>query len=143
MTPPFVIGWRERADFVDWDIAGVRVKIDTGARTSAIDADVLELRPNSAGGSTVVFAFRRGRRRPGNAKVIESPLVGTTRVRSSNGDAVERYLIATTIRLGPVQRQIHLSIADRGRMLVPVILGRTALANDFLVDVSRKYVWVA
>ena len=35
---PLTIGWKERVDFPDWGIKRLRVKMDTGARTSALDA---------------------------------------------------------------------------------------------------------
>mgnify|MGYP002625432361 FL=1 len=36
------IGWRERVDLPDWGLRRVRAKIDTGARTSAIDVAQIE-----------------------------------------------------------------------------------------------------
>src|SRR4051794_9632045 len=41
---PLVIGWKERIDFPDWKLRRVKVKIDTGARTSAVGAVYYELR---------------------------------------------------------------------------------------------------
>ena len=60
-------------------------------------------------------------------------------VRNTSGQTEQRPLIETTIRLGPVCKRIHLTVTDRSRMIFPVILGRTALTGDFVVDVSRHY----
>ena len=98
MNSPVVIGWRERVDFLDWGIRGARVKIDTGARTAAIDAIIHDVKLRADGKSTIVLGV--GRRPAGKIKIVEAPLLGTTRVRSTFGESAERYLIETTIRLG-------------------------------------------
>ena len=41
---PWTIGWKEYVDFVGWNIRHVKVKIDTGARTSAVDVASYDLR---------------------------------------------------------------------------------------------------
>ncbi len=140
MQLPLVIGRRERVDFPEWEVFRARVKIDTGARTSAIDAAIRELRANPDGSRTVVLDLAMSRRPTANVKRIEALLVKTVRVRCSSGETTERFVIETSMRLGPVCKRVRFTIADRRRMLVPVILGRSALAGDFLVDVSRKYI---
>jgi hypothetical protein len=140
MQTPLVIGWKERVDFPDWGVTHVRVKMDSGARTSAIDAIVREVRDNPDGSRTAVLLIAFYRRKPGKFRVVEAPLVRTSRVRHTGGELCERHVVATRVQIGPVTKTIHLSVADRGRMLSPVLLGRKALAGDFLIDVGRKYV---
>jgi hypothetical protein len=48
-------------------------------------------------------------------------------------------VVETQIRLGPITKTIRLTITHRTGMRFPLILGRLALAGDFVVDVSRKY----
>jgi hypothetical protein len=139
MPEPLVIGWKERIDFPDWGVERVRAKMDSGARTSAIDAVIREIREAQNGSRIAVLVVAFFRRKAVKVRMVEAPLVKTSRVRHTGGDVAERHVIETTIRLGPVTKKIHLSVADRGRMLVPVLLGRLALAGDFLVDVGRKY----
>ena len=45
----------------------------------------------------------------------------------------------TQVRLGPLTKVIRLTVTNRAQMRFPIILGRQALAGDFIVDVSRKY----
>ncbi len=140
MSEPLVIGWRERAAFPEWNIGQTRVKMDTGARTSAINAIVREMKITNDGQRTVVLEIGLFRNKMPHQRLVEAPVVKTTRVRSSNGQIMERIVVETTIKLGKVVKRIQLSITDRHEMLVPIILGRTALAGDFLIDVNRKYV---
>ena len=61
-------------------------------------------------------------------------------MRSSTGHYTVRCFVKTRIRLGPVEKEIELSLVSRERMLYRMLLGRRALARDFLVDVSRRRV---
>jgi hypothetical protein len=131
-----VIGWREPVALPDWGIASIKTKIDTGARTSAIHVDRIE---SSAGGLVrfdVITSVRRDaqgrrliRRRP-----VEAAVVRTARVRNSAGVCEDRIVVATMLRVGPVERPIELGLVCRRRMLCRMLLGRKALEHGFLID---------
>jgi hypothetical protein len=80
------------------------------------------------------------RRHPDSQVRLQVPVLGTVVVCNSSGQREWRPLIETRIRLGPLTKSIRLTVTNRSQMRFPVILGRQALAGDFLVDVSRKYV---
>ena len=61
-------------------------------------------------------------------------------VRSSTGEATHRIFVSTTVCIGPVRKEVELSLVDRGRMLHRMLLGRTALSGPFLIDVDRRMV---
>ena len=134
---PLTIGWREYVSFPGWGLRGVRAKSDTGARSSAIDvANVEEL-----GEGRVRFQVtisRVGRRR---FKTVEADVARRTKVRSSFGHARDRVLVRVPVQIGPVVKEIELGLVCRKRMLCRVLLGRTALRDDFLVDSSRAYLF--
>lgn len=132
---PHLIGWREIVAFPDWDIEGVEAKIDTGARTSAIHVeDVVKL-----GRGRVRFHLVTSRRSPFKHVPVTAELVRLSRVRSSTGHAQERYVVATTIRIGSIRRNIELSLVGRHKMLCRMLLGRTAL-RGFVIDPHKKFV---
>jgi len=137
---PVVIGWRERIDLPDWGIRRTRAKIDTGARTSSIDAEVLDLKTLDNGTTMALLGLRLCRSEPLKIMRVNMPVLKTARVRNTNCGAEDRLVVETTMQLGSVTRLIQLTLADRGQMLVPIILGRSALMNDFVVDASRKYI---
>ncbi|OAI48113.1 hypothetical protein AYO44_07945 [Planctomycetaceae bacterium SCGC AG-212-F19] len=136
---PVVIGWKERMDFPDWGIRRVKVKIDTGARTSALDVTSYELRTVAGRGLIAELRVALHRRRPHRVKIIEVPVLKMIVVSNSSGMREQRPLIETTVRLGPITKSVRLTVTNRAGMRFPVILGRKALEDDFLVDVSRKY----
>jgi hypothetical protein len=135
-----MIGWKEYVDFPDWDIRRVKAKIDTGARTSALDVRGYELRQEPDGSMVAELKLALNRKRPAKLRVVEVPVLAMVTVRSSSGLPEERPLIETTLRLGSVFKRVRLTVTDRSRMRFPVILGRKALEQDFVVNVSQKYI---
>jgi hypothetical protein len=138
---PVLIGWKEFADFPEWGLRRVKVKVDTGARTSALGAAEFRLLPAEDGpGELVELRLRLFRRRPDVITEFRLPVVRRVRVRNSGGQAEERPVIETLLVLGPVRKRVALTVTCRPRMLVPILLGRAALADDFRVDPGRKFV---
>jgi hypothetical protein len=138
---PLVIGWREYVAFPEWNVRRVKVKVDTGARTSALDVAGYELLHEDGQGLLAELRVVLNRKKPHQLKLIRVPVLGMIGVRNSTGTRQERPLIETTIQLGPVVKRVRLTITDRARMRFRMILGRKALEHDFLVDVSRQYLF--
>ena len=137
--PPFRIGWKEVVDFPEWELRGIKVKIDTGARTSALDVNEYELRPTGDGGVIAELRLALNRRYPDRLTMVRTPVLMMVTVCNSSGVREERPLIETSLRLGPVTKRVQLTIANRACMRFPMILGRKALEGDFVIDVSQKY----
>jgi hypothetical protein len=138
---PLLIGWKEFADFPEWCLRRVKVKVDTGARTSALGADDFRVRPAADGtGELIEMRLRLYRYRPHLVTEFHLPVVRRVRVRNSGGQVEERPVIETLLALGPVRKRVTFTVTRRPHMLVPVLLGRAALADDFLVDPGRKFI---
>ena len=131
-----ILGWREHIDFPEWHLRGIIAKLDTGARSGAIDVSEIEELP----GDRVRFAIRLKRRSGEASKHLEAPISRRTRVRSAFGHARDRLFIMTTVQIGPVIRRVELGLVCRRKMLCRVLLGRMVLDSDFLVDSGRRYV---
>jgi len=132
---PIVIGWREYIALPDWGIDRLKVKVDTGARTSAIDVMHLE----EIGNDWVRFDVVVARKPEPVIVTAEAHIIRRTRVRSSFGQAHERLAVETTLRLGPVEKTIELGLVNRTNMLCRMLLGRKALDGDFIVDPQHRY----
>jgi hypothetical protein len=138
LSRPVVIGWKEHADFPEWGVRRVKVKIDTGARTSALGVSSYQLHHEKAGMvAEVQLALKR--KFPNRIKVVRVPVLSLVMVRNTGGSLEQRPLVETTLRMGPITKRVQFTLADRGRMRFPMILGRKALEGDFTVDVARKY----
>jgi hypothetical protein len=130
-----VIGWRERVDFPDWGLKRIRAKIDTGARTSAIDVARIENLPDGRIRFEVVSKTSPVRR----TRWVEATPVRTSVVKPSRGETQQRHVCRTRIRIGQLERDIEVSLVCRSGMLCRMLLGRTALAGAVLVNPADKY----
>lgn len=135
---PLVIGWKERVDFVDWGIHRVKTKIDTGARTSALGVESYRICDDN-GTRVAELRLALFRRHPERKVVVRVPVLKMVRVCNSGGCREERPLVEARVRIGPIVKAVHFTITRRDGMICPMILGRSALNGDFVVDVSRKY----
>ena len=91
------------------------------------------------GSGRVRFDVRLSRNRKEHRVTVEAPIARRGRVRPSSGELEARIFVAVKLRIGPVEREIELSLVDRGRMIFRMLIGRRALAQAFLVDPSRRY----
>lgn len=137
---PLVIGWKEYVALPDLRIRRVRAKIDTGARTSALDVLRYELYDDPRAGRMVRLSLGLNRAKAGKGRVVCVPVLRMVVVRNTGGVCEQRPLIETTLQLGPVEKPIFLTVTNRAVMRFRMILGRKALEGDFVVDVGRKFV---
>lgn len=140
VTVPLMIGWKEYVAFPEWNLRRHRVKIDTGAYSSALDTAGYELldRP---GGTLARIRLVLSRRHKERVRVVEAPVLQFTRVTSTSGACEERPVVTALIRLGPIEKRIRLTLANRPALRHRMLLGREALSGTFIVDVARKYLW--
>ena len=135
-TPEYpIVGWRERVALPDWGIRNIRAKIDTGARTSAIDVAEIEELEDGRIRFEVVTRTEPERK----TRWIEAEPVREAKIKPSHGVAQKRYVCSTTLKMGEVEREIEISLVCRKNMMCRMLVGRTALSGAVLVDPSRKY----
>lgn len=127
------IGWTEFVDLPEWGIEGLKAKIDTGARTSALHVTDLEPVDSEHVRFHVVLSRDHNRQVAVRARVVKY-----ARVRSSSGHYTRRCFVETPVKIGPVVKPIEISLVCRQKMLFRMILGRKALEHDFTVDVGHR-----
>lgn len=135
-----LVGWKEYLDLPELGVFRLKAKVDTGARTSTLHVDHLEVLDVFPDGSEwVEISLRPDRRRPEHQVTTRVKVLRRLRVTDSGGHPEVRPVIETEMVLGPVRKRILLTLADRSGMLFRMILGRKALEDDFHVDVASKY----
>jgi hypothetical protein len=140
-TPPegaLVIGWREWIALPDLEIAAIKVKTDTGARTSAMHADAIE-RFASRGRTMLTFVVHPLQRDRGHEVRCEAEMIDERLVRSSHGDQQLRPVICTSVEVLGVRWDIEITLTRRDVMGFRMLLGREAMRGHILVDPGRSY----
>ncbi|MEQ9454322.1 MAG: RimK/LysX family protein [Phycisphaeraceae bacterium] len=129
------IGWRERVALPAWGVRSLRAKIDTGARTSAIDVpEIIEL-PDGRVRFEIVLRISPDR----ITRWVEAEVARTSVVKPSSGEKQERLVCRTPLRLAGREHEIEISLVCRRGMLCRMLIGRTAIAGYYAVDAASKY----
>ena len=136
-----IIGWLERIDLPELGIFALKAKIDTGARTSALH--VTKVRPfQKSDGSEWLELHIPATESDGSEQdmVCEMPSFGKRSVKSSSGHLDERYVLTSRLKLAAFEEVIEITLTNRMSMRYSMLLGRSALRNNFLIDPSRSYI---
>ena len=131
-----IIGWSEYVDFPDWGISGLKAKVDTGARTSALHVEDLKRLKNGRVKFDVILSKKRTHKRVH----VRANVVKWGRVRSSTGEYLVRCFVKTRIRIGHIEKEIEVTLVSRQKMVFRMLVGRKALEDDFLIDVTKRSV---
>ncbi len=131
------IGWREMVGLPELGIPSLRAKIDTGARTSALHANDIELVQRD-GAPWVEFHIPlagASRHKRCAARFLEH-----RQIKNTSGIAETRLVVQTTLVIGHRHWHIEVSLADRENMEFELILGRTAIKRHrLLVNPGRSF----
>jgi len=136
--PKVVVGWREWIALPGLGISAIKVKIDTGARSSSLHAFDLESFERD-GAPWVRFVVHPLQRDCETTIHAEAPVLEFRHVRSSSGHITHRPVIRVDIELDKRRWPIELTLASRDEMGFRMLLGREAVRGRFVVDPGRSY----
>jgi hypothetical protein len=133
-----IIGWREWVSLPELAIPAIKVKVDTGARSSSLHAfDVTTF--TRRGKQILQFRVHPFQRDTARTVTATAPLLEYRRVRSSSGHATLRPVILTAVEWRGRRWTIELTLASRDQMGFRMLLGRAAIREQFVVDPGRSY----
>ncbi|SBN64616.1 Uncharacterized conserved protein [Curtobacterium sp. 9128] len=132
---PIVSGWREWAALPDLDIPWIKVKLDTGARTSALHAFDLEELP----GDRVRFSVHPWQDSDADPQTVECDVHDRRVIRSSSGHTQERIVVRMAIELAGRSVDAEVTLSNRDQMGFRMLIGREALRQGFVVDPARSF----
>ena len=137
MSERVTVGWREFLSLPDLGLPRIRVKVDSGARSSALHA--VNVERYSVGGAPWVRFDTQPNRRSDDSFVCEAPLVEDRWITDSGGHRDFRPVVLTTVEMAGMHWPAEVSLGSRATMKFRMLLGRTAMAGRLLVDPAGSF----
>ncbi|MEO0818443.1 MAG: 30S ribosomal protein S6--L-glutamate ligase [Pseudomonadota bacterium] len=138
MTDAFKLGWEEWLSLPELGLPAIKAKVDTGARTSALHASVIEpFGPPET--PQVRFLIQPNPDDPSLEVTCSAPVVDRRNVTSSNGETELRYVIGAKVEMGGREWDLEVTLTNRENMSYRMLLGRTAIVDDMVVDPNQSF----
>ncbi|MES3006983.1 MAG: 30S ribosomal protein S6--L-glutamate ligase [Pseudomonadota bacterium] len=133
-----IVGSEEWCSLPQLSIPAIKVRVDSGAKTSALHAFNIKgfKRSDTDWVSFEVHPLQ------GNRSTIvrcEAEVVDKRVVKSSSGVTEKRYVIRTALLLGEQTWDIELTLTNRDSMGFRMLLGREAMVGRILVDPATGF----
>ena len=139
-TKKAVIGSSEWCALPQLDLPAIKIKIDTGAKTSALHADEVEV-IEKEDGTYLRFSVHPIQRNQTVTRICEAKAIDFRYITSSNGSREKRYVIRTDFKIGNFCFTSDVTLTTRYGMKYRMLLGKEALIQGgFLVDVTKDFV---
>ncbi|SDG71930.1 Uncharacterized conserved protein [Pseudomonas benzenivorans] len=137
-SQPKVFGWVEEGLLLPEKVS-VKIKLDTGALTSSLDAKDIE-RFKKDGEKWVRFSVTLKDSDTGKltSTTFERRIERNIKVRGAGG-AERRPVVLMKMCIGNQVYNEQFSLNNRGKMVYPVLIGRRTLENLGAVDVSKTF----
>jgi hypothetical protein len=132
------LGWREWAALPDLGLPAIKVKVDTGARTSALHAYYTE-KYQLDSVDMVKFLIHPIQRNFDFHVECHAPLIDFREVSDSGGHREMRYVIKTSIVIGNSNWPIEITLTNRDNMRFRMLLGRRAMEARAVIEPGASY----
>lgn len=133
-----IIGSLETIQLPELGITDLQVRVDTGAASSSLHVDNLEKFKRS-GRPWVRFDLHPDLYNTEEIIRCEAPIHDIRRIKSSNGESQQRYVIRTPIELAGQTWLIDITLTDRSDMTYLMLFGREGMCDKVLVDPSQTF----
>ncbi|GGG41143.1 alpha-L-glutamate ligase [Croceivirga lutea] len=133
-----VIGSEEWCVFNELGVPGIKARVDSGAKTSSIQASNIKLIVRGTQ-EWVKFEINPLQENRSISLQCQAPLVDRRMVKSSSGISEERLVVKSAVTLGDSTFDIELTLANRDTMEYRMLLGREALNNRYIVNSAENF----
>lgn len=140
MNNKMIAGSEEWVSLPDLGLPMIKVRVDSGAKTSAIHA--VNISPFQRNGEAWV-SFDVYPLQYDGKKVVhcEAPVIDKRIIKSTSGSRESRYVIRTVLKVVEEAWEIELTLANRDSMGYRMLLGREAMRGKMLVDPDSSFLF--
>lgn len=131
-----ILGRKDLVSFPGFELENVPVKIDSGAYSSSMHCQSIEVVEFGEKEQLRVVFLDSGISGYTGKEVIFNDFK-TKIVKSSNGIAQERFFVKGTVQLFGQTYETVFSLTERTGLRNPILLGRRLLNKRFLIDTSK------
>jgi hypothetical protein len=133
-----MIGRCDRIDLPLLNLFNLDAKVDTGAFTSAIHSDNIQVVKDDAGNDVLQFILLDRTHPAYNRKKFTVREFQKKIIKNSFGIAEERYIVKTIVEIFGQKIETEFSLSRRGNLKFPVLLGRKFLQKGrFIVEITK------
>jgi ribosomal protein S6--L-glutamate ligase len=135
-----IIGWKEWVNLSCLGLPAIKVKIDTGAKTSSLHAfDIESFYIEDI--EYVKFYIHPLQKNKAMQKICVAPVFERRMVCDSGGKKEKRFVIKSKLQIGKKELEIEITLANRDSMTFRMLLGRDAIKQaGMMVDTARSFV---
>ncbi len=137
MSKLSVIGSEEWCVFSSLGIPAIKARVDSGAKTSSIQANKIKLFYKGQE-EWVKFVVNPLQENRSISVQCQAKVIDKRTVKSSSGISEERLVIRTAVSIGEDTFDIELTLANRDAMEYRMLLGREALNDRYMVNPSQS-----
>ena len=134
-----ILGSEEWCQFDDLRIPAIKARVDSGAKTSSIQASKIKVFTKGLE-EWVRFEVNPVQDNRSISILCQAKLVDVRHVKSSQGISEERPVIRTNVNINGEIFEIELTLANRDTMEYRMLLGREAINGRYLVDPSQSFI---
>lgn len=128
---PAIAGWAERVRLLPSGIE-LEAKLDSGAENSSLNVDRLRyFERDDRHWVRFTVEGESGRR-----VAFERRLLRRSVIKRHTGRSDVRPVVEMAICLGSVAKVVEVNLVDRSRFDYPILVGRSFLSGDYLIDAS-------
>ena len=135
------VGWVEEIAISEVGSV-VKAKLDTGATTSSIDAEIIDIRKTGehtekTTGDTVVFSVAMEK---GGEKTFEREVNRYVRIKTKEGSYIRRPVITMGFCIAGRMINEEVNLANREGFIYPVLVGRNMMTHaDLVIDAGKTF----
>jgi hypothetical protein len=132
--PTQAIGWIERVQLQPHKLV-LTAKIDTGADNSSIHAENIEVYDRD-GEQRVRFEVEN---RQGQVAKLDLPVERIAYIKRKGAASLERPVVNMQLCIGKSLKQVPINLASRSNFKYRILIGRSYLKDNYLVNAARQF----